>query len=347
MRQRNAAVALVVATCLGLAGCTADDDAPGRADGPSQTATAEPSSSPTAEPAQPSEPSSEPPADPPSASPGTPAAPGPETPRRSAEPPYREPLPRSGGTATATPGPSTAPTRPSRPSQPSAPPPSPREVGGPSGALAFGQTYVWDNGLTITAGRPTQLAATEETPGGEEAQQGDGPAAGAPAPKTPTGPAAQSPPPEGPDGPGATTSAARTEASPAADAHPGAEAAFDAVPAAVEGDPVGFDAAAPTASTAPPTAEVTKVDLMIVNGTDEPINTSFFVAMTSGGADAPAVYDPAAGLTGPPGTMLQPGRTARFTVGFEAQDPDDLTMEIRPAYHYVSAIFVRSSAAQG
>jgi hypothetical protein len=92
---------------------------------------------------------------------------------------------------------------------------------------------------------------------------------------------------------------------------------------------------------------VVTVDLVIVNGTEKPINTSFFVAMTSGGADAPAVYDPDAGLTGPPGTMLQPGGTARFTMGFEAKDPADLTMEVRPAYHYVSALFVRPAGAQG
>jgi hypothetical protein len=107
------------------------------------------------------------------------------------------------------------------------------------------------------------------------------------------------------------------------------------------------DPEARTTSTAPPTPSVVTVDLVIFNGTDEPVNTSFFVAMTSAGADAPAVYDTTAGLTGPPGTMLQPGGTVRFTMGFEAKDPTDLTLEVRPAYHYVSAVFVRTAGAQG
>jgi hypothetical protein len=69
--------------------------------------------------------------------------------------------------------------------------------------------------------------------------------------------------------------------------------------------------------------------------------------MISGGVDAELVHDPAAGLTGPPGTTIQPGQDVSFRMGFEVQDPADLTMEVRPAYHYVSALFVRPAGAQG
>ncbi|WP_418607674.1 hypothetical protein [Georgenia sp. SUBG003] len=194
-----------------------------------------------------------------------------------------------------------------------------RRSAGPSGSLAFGQTYVWDNGLAVTAGRPAELAVTDDDLDQEEGpQEGGDPTAGSPPPQTATEPA-----------------------SAPASARPGAGTS------GTEAVGTGAGALARTSSTAPPATGVLTVDVVILNGTDEPVNTSVFVAMTSGGADAPPVYDPDAGLTGPPGTMLQPGGTARFTMGFEVEDPADLTMEVRPAYHYVPALFVRPAGAQG
>lgn len=167
-------------------------------------------------------------------------------------------------------------------------------MGGPSAALAFGQAYAWDNGLTVTVGRPVELAAQPST-----TSSGDAPAE-APAPE-------ETAPPDGPA-------------------------------------PTG---AAPTATAPADAGAVVTVDVALVNGTDRPVNTSIYVAMTSGGADAPLVEDPEAGLTGPPGTMIQPGQDVSFTMGFEVQDPGDLTMEVRPAYQYVSALFVHPASAQG
>lgn len=200
-------------------------------------------------------------------------------------------------------------------------------MGGPTAVLAFGQRYVWDNGLAVTAGRPVELDSPErqdesgdgETTSPPDATSGEAPAAGA-------GPA---------------------DASAA-----GASGPSDAPTAEGSGPSDEGGAAATTPSPTPTMAPgdagaVVAVDIVLVNGTDEPINSSVFVAMTSGGADAPAVYDRDAGLTGPPGTMLQPGQRASFRMGFEARDPVDLTMEIRPAYHYVSALFVHPAGAQG
>jgi hypothetical protein len=299
-----------VAACLALAGCGADDEAPVRAEGPTATTTADPSpSTPTGEPTEP--------APQPSAAPSSEPAPeAPETgrtdrvpPRDPVRPPGRDPLPAPSDRGSAPRTPSSPGPSPSAPGPTAQPKPPPEEVGGPAGALAFGQAYTWDNGLTVSVSRPDPMATQE-----------GGPEEGTPPPSEP--------PPDGTDASAGTDAQAGTDAS--------------AAP-----EPSGTATARP-ASTAPPDkGTIVAVDLVLTNGTDRPVNTSIFVVMTSGGVDAPSVYDPDAGLTGPPGTMIQPGKSARFTMGFEAQDPEDLTLEIRPAYQYVSALFVHPSAAQG
>jgi hypothetical protein len=191
-------------------------------------------------------------------------------------------------------------------------------VGGPSAALAFGQTYEWDNGLAITPGRPAVLETQEKQDQGGSDETA----------------------------PPSTTSSADGQADAAAAEESGAsddsgasdeDAAAASVPAATE----------PTATAPADDGAVVAVDIVLVNGTDKPVNTSIFVAMSSGGADAELVYDPAAGLTGPPGTTIQPGQEVTFTMGFQVQDTGDLTMEVRPAYHYTSALFVHPASAQG
>ncbi|WP_193721662.1 hypothetical protein, partial [Georgenia subflava] len=102
-------------------------------------------------------------------------------------------------------------------------------------------------------------------------------------------------------------------------------------------------APAPGPGTATPAGTVLVVDLRVSNGTDGDVNTSIFVAMTSGGADAEPVYDTDAGLTGPPGTMLPPGGEVTFVLAFEAKDPDDLVLDVQPAYHYDPAVFAGSA----
>ncbi|GAA4288807.1 hypothetical protein GCM10022262_31670 [Georgenia daeguensis] len=302
-----------MAACLALAGCGADRGSPvDDVAAPAQTAPESPAS-PPAEPTAPAEP----PSGAPSPTAEDPVAP-PEDPAPGVgnRTPGRQPGPRPSDPAPTTPSPSVAPTeRPSpstpapRPTPSRTPPPAPEQVGGPSAALAFGQTYVWDNGLAVTAGRPAEVETHEkQEEGGAETTA-----------------------------PPSTTSGDEPADAPADEAGPTDEAG----PATTTPSP------APSGTAPADETGVVAVDIVLVNGTDRPINTSIFVAMSSGGADAPLVYDPEAGLTGPPGTTIQPGQRVSFTMGFEVQDPADLTMEVRPAYHYVSALFVLPAGAQG
>jgi hypothetical protein len=220
-----------------------------------------------------------------------PSDPGPAPQSPSATPTARQSVP-------STPEPRPTPTR--------KPPPAPEQVRGPSGALAFGQTYAWDNGLAVTVGRPAELESPKK-----QAESGS-----------------ETPPPSSGDAP--ADGAAAEESGPSDEAGPA----------------TATPTPAPTGAPADVGA-VVAVDLVLVNGTDRPMNTSIFVAMVSGGVDAEQVNDTAAGLTGPPGTIIQPGQEVSFTMGFQVQDPADLTMEVRPAYHYTSALFVHRAAAQG
>lgn len=186
-------------------------------------------------------------------------------------------------------------------------------MGGPSAPLAFGQTYKWDNGLAVTAGRPVLLEAPES-------QEEDGATETAPPSSTTSGGDAP------PDGAAAEEPGASDEDAPAA---------------------TGLADTGPTLTGPADDGGVVAVDVVLVNGTDRPVNSSVFVAMSSGGVDAEPVHDAASGLTGPPGTMIQPGQNVSFTLGFLVPDAADLAMEVRPAYHYVSALFVHPAAAQG
>ncbi len=81
--------------------------------------------------------------------------------------------------------------------------------------------------------------------------------------------------------------------------------------------------------------EPTRVQVVVVNGTDEAFRPNTMqVTATSGGQEAPGVWDPDQGvsLTGPD-LSVPAGGQITFDLAFAALDPGDLRLEITPALY--------------
>lgn len=81
-----------------------------------------------------------------------------------------------------------------------------------------------------------------------------------------------------------------------------------------------------------------KFTVTIVNKTGRTFDPSMFTAtLQSGNAEADAVFDD--GLEGGPMTKLLNGREVKFQIGFGANKPKDLVLEVAPSFEHDSAIF--------
>jgi hypothetical protein len=78
-----------------------------------------------------------------------------------------------------------------------------------------------------------------------------------------------------------------------------------------------------------------------VNGSAENYEASIFnVTVQSTNVEGEFVADSAQGLTGPPSTVLLPGREAVFDLGYGINDAEDIVMEVRAGFEYESVVYV-------
>ena len=82
-------------------------------------------------------------------------------------------------------------------------------------------------------------------------------------------------------------------------------------------------------------------EILIVNGSDEPLDLALFTATAqSGNIEADPVFDTDNRMEGSPTTKVLPGREISFRYGFGVADPEDIVLEATPGWEYDSALWV-------
>lgn len=84
-----------------------------------------------------------------------------------------------------------------------------------------------------------------------------------------------------------------------------------------------------------------KVDIIVTNGTDKPIDAALItVNGTHGGRQAPQIFDAQRGLGMQPAGTVLPGKSITFPAAFSiGQDPAEVQIEVRPVITGAPAIF--------
>lgn len=84
-------------------------------------------------------------------------------------------------------------------------------------------------------------------------------------------------------------------------------------------------------------------EIVLTNGTDEPLNPStVWATASSGGQEASSIIDTSSelgqiGLS--PMTTLLPGQTVKWIAAYSVADPASINVEIHPSYVYEAGIF--------
>jgi len=74
-----------------------------------------------------------------------------------------------------------------------------------------------------------------------------------------------------------------------------------------------------------------KVTVVMTNNTDQPFEPSdITVGVVSGDMEAEPIYDDEAGVGEYPETVIRPGDTRKFDVGFDVADPDNVVVNVSP-----------------
>jgi len=81
------------------------------------------------------------------------------------------------------------------------------------------------------------------------------------------------------------------------------------------------------------------VEFVLTNGSAENFEPAVYGTATSGGVEAPGVFDYDNGMTLAPTTALLPGQTIKWTQAFSVLDPADITLQISAGFIHDDAIF--------
>lgn len=81
------------------------------------------------------------------------------------------------------------------------------------------------------------------------------------------------------------------------------------------------------------------VEFVLTNGSTENFEPAVYGTATSGGVEAPGVFDYDNGMTLAPTTVLLAGQTIKWTQAFSVLDPADITLQISAGFEYDDAIF--------
>jgi hypothetical protein len=82
--------------------------------------------------------------------------------------------------------------------------------------------------------------------------------------------------------------------------------------------------------------------LVMTNGTDKPIEPLVRASVSSGGAEASAIYDMGHALGdigGSPTTIVLPGQTVKWLEAYSLVDPSAVTFQVSPTFMYDDAVF--------
>jgi hypothetical protein len=84
-----------------------------------------------------------------------------------------------------------------------------------------------------------------------------------------------------------------------------------------------------------------QVTVTITNNTGTDFDPSgFYATASSGGVEAPEIFDSENGIDGSPTTTVIPGKSVSFPIAFSVQDPADFLLEITPSFEHDSTIFM-------
>ena len=82
--------------------------------------------------------------------------------------------------------------------------------------------------------------------------------------------------------------------------------------------------------------------LVLTNGSDEVLNPMAYGTLSSGGAEASAIFDtgnPAGEIGSAPTTAVLPGQTVQWLEAYSVADPAAMTFQVSPSFEYKDAIF--------
>ena len=85
-------------------------------------------------------------------------------------------------------------------------------------------------------------------------------------------------------------------------------------------------------------------EFVLTNNSSENVEPLVFGSATSGGVEAPGVFDTSNGISFPPSTVLLPGQTIKWNSVYSVLDPADVTLQVSAGFEYDDAIF--TTAAQ-
>jgi len=84
-------------------------------------------------------------------------------------------------------------------------------------------------------------------------------------------------------------------------------------------------------------------EFVLTNNSDENYEPLVYGTATSGGVEAPGVFDTAEGYSFPPTTVLLPGQTLKWKQAYSVLDAANITMQISAGFEYDDAIFTNAA----
>jgi len=83
-------------------------------------------------------------------------------------------------------------------------------------------------------------------------------------------------------------------------------------------------------------------EFVLSNNSDENYEPLVYGTATSGGVEAPGVFDTAEGIGFPPTTVLLPGQTIKWLQAYSVLDAANITMQVSAGFTYDDAIFTNT-----
>lgn len=83
-------------------------------------------------------------------------------------------------------------------------------------------------------------------------------------------------------------------------------------------------------------------EFVLTNNSDENFEPLVWNTATSGGVEAPGIFDTAAGISFPPTTVLLPGQTIKWNQAYSVLDPANITMQVSAGILHDDAIYTNA-----
>jgi len=87
---------------------------------------------------------------------------------------------------------------------------------------------------------------------------------------------------------------------------------------------------------------VVAFEFVLTNNSGENYEPFVYGTATSGGVEAPGVFDTSNGMSLPPTTVLLDGQTIKWTQAFSVADPANITMQVSAGFEYDDAIYTNA-----